>query len=106
MRLNLLLPQVQDSVVRENFQRIQDFTKQNNQLDNFKHLELVFNSAITNYRHKHGFTFIPKDVILTSSTGPGAATFNYTLFDKDFIDITTSGAVTIRFFLGTAGGII
>lgn len=98
----LILKDIEDEYVRENFKRLSVF------LASFpffrgewKFFELTFNGSVTNLKIPHGLTFTPKDVILTSSVGAGVVTFNYSLFNKNTIDISTSGACTIRCFIGS-----
>lgn len=66
----------------------------------FEHFELTFTRAITNEKIPHRLGFQPKDIIVTSSIGAGAITFNYDKFTSDLIDVTTTGAVVVRFFGG------
>jgi hypothetical protein len=100
----LLLKEIPDLYVRENFKRLKDFFRQESPLLGFKHFELVFDAAVTNYKLRHGLGFVPKDVIQTSLTGAGVVTWNYSSFDKDSADLTVSGPCTVRFFLGTYNG--
>lgn len=102
--LNLIIHLVEDAYARENFQRISDFFKIQNHLFNFKHFEIVFNQAETNFLFRHGLGFVPKDVIQTSVVGAGVLTWNYGLFDSQNLNITTTGACTVRFFVGTYRG--
>lgn len=104
MKMNLIIPLVQDQVTRENFQRVADFFATENQLLGFKHYELTFSQAVTDFTHPHGLKFVPKDVIQTSLIGSGAITFNYAKFNRDTISITTTGPCVVRFYLGTYGG--
>lgn len=64
-------------------------------------MALEFLSAQTNAKIPHGLGFKPLDVMQTSLIGAGVTvTFNYDLFDTETIDITVSGACSIRFFIG------
>lgn len=100
MKLQLLTQQVTDGTARENFQRLLDFFKIENHLFGFKQFELVFTSAVTNYRYRHGLGYLPKDIVQTSLLGPGSLTWNYSLFNAEFLDITTTDACTVRVFVG------
>ena len=70
-------------------------------MSGFKFFTLELQRAETNYKFKHGLTFIPQDVIITSTIGSGLVTLNYELFDKTYIDLTTTNAVKLRFYLGS-----
>lgn len=68
-------------------------------------LDLEFTAAVTNQRVSHGLGITPKDILETSRFTPGSATpatvtYLFETFDSNYIYITTSGAVKIRFFLG------
>jgi hypothetical protein len=100
--LELFASQTEDPIAQENFDRIRQFLERAMFLrfegDKF---EIEFSGAVTNFRYTHNLGFVPKDVWLTSDIGAGSATFNYELFSDTELDITTSGAVTIRFFAGS-----
>lgn len=102
MKLTLLLKEITDQYIQENFLRITDFFKKQKMLQaEFTHFELVFSSAVTNFKFRHNLGFQPKDVIQTSSIGAGVLTWNYDKFDAQFLDITTTGAVKVRAFVGS-----
>lgn len=98
--IELGLDKISDIGVRDNFAAIQEEFKSPIYNFKFQFFELNFTAAVTNYRFKHNMPFLPKDVIVTSQKGAGVATFNYSLFDKDYLDITTTDAVKIRFLVG------
>lgn len=102
--LNLLLENIDDAPNRENFQKINDFIV-NEQIINagFKSFEINFTAARTNARIPHRLGFQPTDIIQTSLTGPGTVTYNYSSFTTEFLDITTSDAVKVRFLAGNLG---
>lgn len=102
MALNLLIKNIDDQYIVENFVRIKSFTDGEVFLSgNFKFFTVTLTSAVTNFRFKHNLEYIPKDIILTSKTGAGTVTFNYDLFSATYIDITTSAATTLRFIAGS-----
>lgn len=102
MKLTLLLKEISDQYIQENFIRIVDFFKRQRLLDGeFTHFEIVFTGAVTNFKFKHNLGFVPKDIIQTSSIGAGVLTWNYDKFDAQFLDITTTGVVTVRAFVGS-----
>jgi hypothetical protein len=97
----LATKEIQDIYVKKNFDNMVAYFKAQNQLLNFRFFDLVFSSATSNFLVAHGFTYIPQDVLVTKIIGPGTVTFNYGLFDGTNVNITTSGACRVRFFVGT-----
>jgi hypothetical protein len=92
---------IHDRFIRENWKRLNLFLQEVTILKGqFEFFELTFDAAVTNDRVGHGLGFEPLDVIQTSITGAGAITFNYSLFDGEFIDVTTTGACVVRCFIG------
>lgn len=93
---------IQDPTVRESMQWIYEYLLAIPLLKgNFEHFEVTFSTAVTNEKVNHNLGYAPKDIIVTSQIGAGVATFNYSRFDENFLDITTTGAVVVRFFGGT-----
>lgn len=101
--IKLLVKETIDEITRENMQRIQKELSSTQVILNgqWKFFELVFTAAVTNFKYPHKFTFTPHDVIQTSLIGSGALTWNYGLFDSTNLDITTTGACTVRAFVGS-----
>lgn len=93
--------------IRKGFETLQKHMLMNMLLHNFKAFEIVFTNTFANFKLRHGFKYIPKDIIQTSKIGAGTVTYNYSSFTADELDITVSGAVTpadpttIRFMVGT-----
>lgn len=104
MALELLLSNVEDQVVRENLQRIQDYLKLEAKLEGFAHVDISVSGAVTGHKVSHGLGFVPKDVITTYQSGAGALTWNYSQFDKNFLNLTTTGPVRVRAFVGSYKG--
>ena len=101
MRLDLILRGILDSVIRENFQKIQDFL---NQLPLLAGDFRFFETAVppgARMPIKHGLSFVPKDIILTSIVGDQNVYFNYMDFDQTNIYVTSEGYCTLRFFAGS-----
>lgn len=98
---DLIFKNIQDRWVQQNFFRIQKFL-----LDwplfrgNWKFFEISVESAVTSKPIPHGLDFKPLDVIETSKTGPGVLTWEYESFDKTNLVVTTTGACTVRAFVG------
>lgn len=98
----LLIKEIEDTFAQENFVRIQEeIRKQPFLKGQWNFVELPFAAATTNFRFKHNMTFTPKDIVLTSSRGAGVATFNFDLFNDEFLDISVTAAVVLRFFMGS-----
>jgi hypothetical protein len=101
MAIDLILKDIEDKYVRENFFRLSKYIREQVVLDGqWKFYELEFLGAVSNFRYKHGLTFIPKDTIILAIDGDRNFYFNYDLFDAEFIDITCYGPCRIRFLAG------
>lgn len=102
MTLELLLKEIGDNYTRENFYRILKYLRSDTLAKaQFKFFEITFSSTATNFRHRHALGFVPKDVIVTNVSDQESVIFNYDLFTNQYLDITTSGPCTVRFFAGT-----
>lgn len=100
--IELILKDITDPYIRENFKRIIDFFRGDSvRKAQWKFFEIAFTSGQTNYRYRHGLGFRPKDFLITGVTDSEAVTFNVDLCDKDYMDMNVSGACTVRFFAGT-----
>jgi hypothetical protein len=100
--LRLDIQQIAEPWTRDNFRRIEREVRSQPLLrGQWRFFELGFPAAVTNARVTHGLPFVPKDVLVTSVRGGGAASFNFDLFDATFLDITTTGPATIRAFVGS-----
>ena len=96
------LSKLKDSILVEYFKTIQEEFENLQILKgdwNFK--ELTFTQVETNKKIPHNLGFLPRDIIELSVTGPGNVTWNYSSFDKSDLNVTTSGACVVRFFVGT-----
>lgn len=99
--LENLLPDVTDNVMKELLTRLVEYFRNQNQLQDFKHIEFETDAAVTNLKISHGLGFVPKDIVRTKLVGVGSLTFNHDQFDTSFLDVTTTGAVRFRGFVGT-----
>ena len=100
--IKLILKDIFDPYILENFVRLQSFIfGEVILMAGFKFFEVSFDTSVTNFKFKHNLGFLPKDIIVTSVTNGATIVFNYELITKDFLDITTSGATTIRFLVGS-----
>jgi hypothetical protein len=99
--MNLNLHLITDRNVRESFTRIVEFINSQPLLKgDWEFLTLTFTGPVTHYRVKHKLGFIPLDVIQTSFIGSGSLFWNYDNFDREFIDVTTTGPCVVRCFVG------
>lgn len=100
--IDLILKDIQDPYTRENFSRIKRFSQEQAILrGQWVFFEIEFTQAQDDFEFPHGLTFIPKDVLVTSITDQEAVIFNYSSFDRTNLNLTVSGACTVRFFAGT-----
>lgn len=98
---DLILKDIDDQYVQQNFFRLQKFFQAVPFFKGeFKHFELNFDRALTGQKVSHGLGFKPFDVIITYVTGPGTLTFDYANFDDKNIVVTTTGACKVRAFIG------
>lgn len=102
----LAINQIQDQYVRKNFENLNKYFQEQNQLLDFKFFELTFDKAATGFVQAHGLPYIPLDVIVTRISGTGAVTFQYGKFDLNNLVMDVSGPCRIRFFAGTCSKII
>ena len=92
---------IENESVRDNFiLLIEEMNKISFNKFDGKHRVYEFTGVETNKKIPHGLGFKPVDVLQTSLRGAGAITFNYDLFDETNINITTTGACTVRLILG------
>ncbi len=99
--VSLALAQIKDLNIRENFGKIQDFFRASSFIAaQFRFITIEFTVAQANIRYPHKLGFVPRDVLQTSLRGTGGLTWNYDLFDKDFLDITVTGPCIVRAFVG------
>ena len=93
---------ISDPIIRDYFRYIvEDLESQSVLKGNWKFFEMSFDSAVTNKKIPHHLGFVPKDVLQLSVTGAGNITWNYSSFDSDNLDVTTTGACVIRAYIGS-----
>ena len=97
----LLRKEVEDPYVQENFKRLMDYGRAN-PLDraNFQFLSIEIPGSVTNFKFKHNLGFVPLDVIIMHNSQNVSVTLNYLSFDSNELDITASGATTLRCLVG------
>lgn len=101
MKPTLAVNEIKDPFVQENFKKLDEFFRANPLLNgDFKHFEIILDDAVADYNFKHNLNFVPKDLIQTFLTDGITLTWNFDDFTNTDISFTTSGACTVRFFLG------
>lgn len=99
--IDLILKDIDDTYVRENFFRIGNFLNSQVILDaNFKLFDITINKRDLNFQVMHGLTFIPFDIMVLSADGDQNFSFRFQDFDKTSIYIAADGPVRIRFIAG------
>lgn len=106
--VSLLLEQVTDPVVRENFQKLDEFLVTEPLLAHgYKFFRLKFTAAISNVTIRHGLSFKPNALIQVFLEGAGTVTWAYNSFTSEVIQLTIGGTVTatnpttVSFYLGS-----
>lgn len=101
--IQLLIQEIEDPVIRENFRRIQRELTEIQVLlkGEWKFFEITFTGVVTDFDYPHKLGFVPKDIIQTYITPGEAILWNHESFDKTNINVTTTGACTVRAFIGS-----
>ena len=100
--LNYYVREIADSYVKENFQRIREFLRDDPwQKGEFKFFTFTFTSATT-LTPKHFLKFTPRDVVMVSVVDDDSATitWHYDDFNADTVKVQASAACTVRAFIG------
>ena len=100
----LAVNQVPEVFTRENFRRLKDFFALEVAFLGFRFFTFEFKTAESGRKFNHNLGFLPKDIVLTSKTGPGVVTFNQDLTTKDELSISSTDAAIIRFLAGSFDG--
>lgn len=99
--IDLILKDIDDQYIRENFFRLKNFLNAQVILDaDFKFFDITINKRDLNFQVMHGLAFIPMDVIVLSASGDQNFNFRSQDFDKTSIYIAANGPVRIRFVAG------
>jgi len=97
----LILKDIEDNYVRENFFRLEKFLDEQVFFDgDFSFFEIDIKSQDFNFKVKHSLKFIPQDVFFLAVEGDHNFYFKYQDFDRDFMYISASGPCVIRFIAG------
>ena len=97
----LYVQQISDLYTRQNFTNLQAYFATQNQMVGFQFFEINETNAVTSKNLAHTLGIIPKDIVHTLITGAGKLTWNYSLFSTTAVNYTTTGAIRVRFFVGT-----
>lgn len=97
----LIVKEIKDPYIQKNFQKLTDYFGKQNQLQDFAFLEIVSDKAVDSLKVAHALGFVPKDLLVSKLTGPGAVTVEYPDWDEDFIFLSSTGAFRLRCFVGT-----
>ena len=65
-----------------------------------KFISVTYTAAVANDKIFHGLNFIPKDILVLQENPAGTLTINWDEFDSECIDLTVTGACTLRMFVG------
>lgn len=98
--ISLLLKDLVDKFIRENFTRLQTYLNKQTILQGswvFFDVDLP-TAGIHQIKHKQ--SFVPKDIILLNVIGDYNLYFRYMEFDSDYIVVNTAGPCRIRFLAG------
>jgi len=101
MILDLILKDVKDPYIQENFFRLRKFIDEQVIFDgDFKLFDISIPQAEPGLAIPHGLTFIPADIIPLGFQGNGNFYFRYQEFDRENMYVTTVGPTRIRFLAG------
>lgn len=97
----LFRKEIEDEFAQENFKRLMDYANKFPLFRcNFQFLEIQIPKAVTNFKYPHSLGFQPLDVIIMHNKNNVSVTLNYSKFDATNLDITASGATTLRCLVG------
>ena len=96
----LNIQDIEDPVVRRNFEQLLTYFRSQNQLLDFQFFEQVFEEAETDRVVRHSLGYIPRDVLVSRLTGEGTIRFNLGRFTEDELLLTATGPCRVRFYVG------
>lgn len=102
MSVNLQLENIKTfQDVRNALQKIKEsFDNQVIVGGDWKFFEITLQSAVTELAYSHKLNFTPKDVIQLSVSDSKVITWHYADFDSTFIVLSSTGACTVRAYIG------
>lgn len=96
------LEEITDQYIRENFRRIRDYlTLEPILRGRFYFFEIEIPAAIVDQKFSHNLGFPPQDVLQTSLIGPGALTWKYDQFTRDFLVFSATDKCIVRVYIGS-----
>ncbi len=99
--LDLILKDIDDQHIRENFFRIARFLNDQVFFDgDFQLYDITIPAASDNFKIRHGLNFIPVDIIPLAIEGNYNFYFRYNDFDRDNMYLFAGGPMRIRFLAG------
>lgn len=99
--VELILKDIEDPFVRENFFRLSNFLNRQVWFDgDFQLFDVTIPEQTDSYKIRHGLSFIPADIIPLAAEGNYNFFFRYNDFDRENIYIRAEGPVRIRFLAG------
>lgn len=100
MKLEIDPSQVADEAAQDALEIIKNtWAKEPFLSGSFRFYELAFTASGT-FKVAHRLGFKPVDIIQSSLIGAGALTWNYANFDSTNLNVTVTGACTVRAFIG------
>lgn len=99
--IELILKDIEDPHVRENFFRLSQFINRQVWFEgDFQLYDVTIPGEYDSFKVRHGLTFIPADIIPLAVEGNYNFYFKYKDFDTENMYIHAEGAVRIRFLAG------
>lgn len=96
----LFTTEIADKWIRENFRRLKDLIRDDPFFrGRFKFFQITVDDIVTERQYRHGLGYVPKDVLTTSISGADII-WHYDQFTSTHVVFSTSGATTIRAYIG------
>lgn len=100
--LELILKEVEDPYVKENFDRIARYIADQTILaGQWKFYRIELSQSASLFKFKHNLKFVPKDIIVLSADGDKNIDFRFDLFDREYIYFSVHGPVVLRLLIGS-----
>jgi len=97
--ISLLIKEIADAYIRENFQRIANYLRSENPLDGYRQITLTFAKAET-ISVAHQLSFVPQFVVPLRIEDGATVTFHYERFDSTNVYATASKATKVKALVG------
>lgn len=97
----LSISQVTDQYIRKNFQNLQSYFQAQNQFLNFKFFDITFTQSTSSQNVAHGLGCLPQDIVVMNCVGSGQFNVNFGLSTSTNLNLSTTGPMRVRFFIGT-----